>query len=127
MLAINKDNSYTLSLGLAEVKPEENSIVENRTVIAPAKADAQPFSLKVEIEKLYDSPRRDMNVIALYLEQRKPDIQSRAQLSVAIKRHLRPAKDLVPFTDDQILNAIPRAKGITSEWTLETLGKVLTK
>lgn len=86
-----------------------------------------PFSLKEEITKLETSPRRDLNIIAMYLETRRPDINSRDQLSVAIKRHLRGAKQLCPFTDSQILDAVPRAKRLTEEWTLETLTKILTK
>lgn len=85
------------------------------------------FSISEEITKLENNSRRDMNIIALFFEEKKPDIRSKEQLSVAIKRHLRAAKNLSPFTDEQILNAIPKAKSITSEWTLETLIKVLSK
>ena len=92
-----------------------------------AEASSAPFSLKEETQKLEDSPRRDLNIIGLYFSERKPDLQSKAQLSVAIRRHLRAAKDLVPFTDNQILDAVPKAKRITEDWTLETLQKILTK
>lgn len=88
---------------------------------------AQAFSLSQEIQKMEENSRRDINVIALYFEERKPNIKSRDQLQVAIKRHLRPAKMLVPFSDEQILGAVTRAKTITPEWTLETLVKVLSK
>lgn len=86
-----------------------------------------PFIFGEYIKKLEDSERRDMNIIALYLDEKKPKILSADQMRVAVKRHLRPAKDLVPFTNDQILSAIPQARKATPSWTLETLVKILTK
>lgn len=86
-----------------------------------------PFSLESEIKKMEDNKRRDINIIALYFEHRKPNLINKEQVRTAIKRHLRAAKDLTPFTDEQIVDAIPKAKKITSDWTLETLVKCLTK
>ncbi len=136
LLNVGEGNKYTLSGGLAsalhpprqyrveESSVEESRIEENRT---DSDVPSREFSLKREIQKLEESPRRDLNIIALYLDERKPDIQSSEQLSVAIKRHLRAAKELVPFTDNQILNAVPKAKSLTQGWVLETVVKVLTK
>lgn len=87
-----------------------------------------PFSLKNEIKKLEDSKRRDLNIIALLLEERKTDIQTIEQFNVTLKRHLRAAKDLASFTDEQILKAVKYAKKEYGEiWQLETLIKILTK
>jgi hypothetical protein len=83
--------------------------------------------LKEEIKKLEEDPRRDLNIIGYYLDERKPDIRSKEQLSRAIKRHIRAAKELVPFEDDQIVRGFKKAKSQTSEWVLETALKMLTK
>lgn len=86
------------------------------------------FSLSETIKKLEDSERRDMNIIALYFEHRKPNLQNKEQYFQAVKRHLRAAKALVPFTDEQILKALDYAKKEYGEiYTLETLLKILTK
>lgn len=87
----------------------------------------EKFDLKTEITKLEESSRRDLNIIALYFDEKKPDIRNRAQYQVAIKRHLRPAKLLSPFTDDQILRAARKAGEKYPEWTIETLVKLVTK
>lgn len=87
----------------------------------------QEFSLKEEIKKMEENKRRDLNVIALYFDERMPDIKNREQLYVAIRRHLRAAKSLTCFTDDQILKWVEKAKRQTPEWTLETVTKMLTK
>lgn len=85
-------------------------------------------SLKEEIKKLEDSSRRDLNIIALYLSERNPDIQNAEQYQVTLARHLRPAKALIAFTDEQILNGVQKAKNkYPEEWTLETVTKILTK
>lgn len=86
------------------------------------------FNLKDEIKKLEDNKRRDLNIIALYLERRKPDIQSKAQLQVVLRRHLRAARDLKPFTDEQILKACKTAeREYPKFWTLDTIIKILIK
>jgi len=85
------------------------------------------FSLREEIKKLEDNKRRDLNIIGLYFDERKPDLRTKEQFAVALKRHLRAARDLKPFSDDQIIDAIRKAKEFVPGWTLETLLKILTK
>lgn len=82
-----------------------------------------------EIIKKYenDEKRREFNIMALYFEERKPDIKNRGQLRTAVKRHLRPAIALKPFDDNQIIRGFEKAKRQTPEWTLETVAKMLTK
>lgn len=89
--------------------------------------ETKDYSLDKEIEKLEKNSRRDLNIIALYFTQRKPDLRTYDQFAVALKRHLRPAKDLIPFADDQILDAVKKAKEFVPGWTLETVIKILTK
>lgn len=98
--------------------------IKNNTIVAEA---TEEFSLKREIQKMEESPRRDINIIALYLEKKKPDIRNKQQLSIAIKRHLRPAKELTAFDDNQILLGCDKAAKQTPEWVLETVVKMLTK
>lgn len=92
-----------------------------------AATDAAVWNFQEELRKLEDSERRDLNIIALYLDIRKPDIQNKDQFGTAIRRHLRGAKELKPFSDDQIINATKKAKDMKVDWTLETLIKILTK
>lgn len=89
-------------------------------------AEPAPFILKNEIDKLENDKRRDLQVIGLYLSRRKPDIRTKEQLSVTIKRHLRAAKALAPFDDEQIIKAFRKASDVQG-WTIETALKILTK
>jgi hypothetical protein len=123
-LLLTPSKKYAFNNGSTSI--EECSIEEKRIEeIAPV--GTREFSLKEEIRKMEDNPRRDINIVALYFDERKPDIQTYQQFQVALKRHLRIAKDLVPFTNNQIVDAIPKAKRITEGWTLETLTKILCK
>lgn len=90
-------------------------------------SQSSAFVLSEEIKKLEENKRRDLNIIALYFEERKPDIQNSDQFSVALKRHLRDAGSLKPFSDSQILEGVKKAKKQTAEWTLGTVAKMLTK
>lgn len=119
---IQKDNA---SLSKKIHTKETNTKETNTKEIG--EASSPPFSLKDEIKKLEDSPRRDLNIIALYLEHRKPDLKNKEQFEITLKRHLRAAKNLKVFTDNQILKALDKAKRDYPEYTLETLIKLLTK
>ncbi len=129
-LDVYKKELKRLSSGIPKVDPGKDRLGEDRigkeTIQATASV-ALPFSLQEEIQKMEENPRRTINIIALYFRERKPDLRTREQTNEAIKRHLRAAQSLVPFTNDQILDALPKAKRLTEGWTLETLSKVLTK
>lgn len=104
--------------------PNKDTHIKN-THIAPK--NGAWVSLKQAIQKLEENPRRDLNIIALFFEERNPDIQNADQYQIAVKRHLRAAKQLIPFTNQQILTGVKKAKEQTPEWTLETVIKMLTK
>lgn len=109
---------------------DTNNIVENekneRNNIAE-QVPPSPFSLEDELTKLEENSRRDLNIIAFYFRERKTQFKDKEQFNIALKRHLRPAKELSPFSDEQIATASIKAKKDYPEWTIETLVKILTK
>lgn len=90
-----------------------------------------PFDLRDEIVKMEENPRRDMNIIAMYMDMRfdsvKENITNKKTFQTTLRRHLRDAKELVDFSDDQILKGAKTAKAQTKDWTLRTVIKNLTK
>jgi len=113
--------------GVSE-NPEHSITVSNTNNIYSKSDDLHAISFEEEVKKLEDNERRDLNVIALYLREKKPKLENKGQLKVAIRRCLRPAKDLAVFTDKQILYAVAKAKRDYPDiWTLETLSKLLIK
>lgn len=93
----------------------------------PKRNPDQAISLLAEIKLLEDNPQRYKNIIALYFEHRKPDLRTFGQLEAAIARHSAAAAKLKTFSDDQIVKGFSLAKKQTTEWTLETVMKQLTK
>lgn len=95
------------------------------------------FSFEEEIKKLEDSDRRDLNIIALFMEYKakelKPKIKNSTQLSFFIKRYLKIAGQLMKadYSDEQLIDAFDsvkrKFKDSNIDWTLETIGKELTK
>jgi tRNA A-37 threonylcarbamoyl transferase component Bud32 len=88
----------------------------------------EPFNLKEEIKKLEESKRRDFNIIAFYIEKKKPDIRTKGQFVILLKRCLKSAKDLKEFDNDQITKSYRRVvKEYPEIWTIETLLKTIIK
>lgn len=75
-----------------------------------------------------DHKGRHINIIALYFREKGLFFETTGKANTAIRRHLRAAKDLSPFTDKEIMDATKQAKKDYADlWTIETLTKILTR
>jgi hypothetical protein len=76
-----------------------------------------------------DSKQRHIQILGRFFYAKGLIFDNDAQVQAAIRRHLRPAKNLAGFSNDQIDGAIQKVERQYPdiEWTLETLVKVLTK
>lgn len=100
----------------------------SNTIAETSSAQAIPFSLEEEIQKLKDSPRRELKIIGWFISVKKIPLKSKDQVSTTIRRHLRAAKLISPFSKQQIEIAEDAAdRQIGNKWTLETIYKLLTK
>ena len=103
---------------------------DNKNVSEAETPDVVPqsvFNLNDELQKLIKSPRREIGLIGEYLQEKNVKISSSEQLKVAIRRHLRAAKELSKFPDDKIGHATVIAEKEYPSYTLETLVKILTR
>lgn len=91
------------------------------------RSETDPIDLKIELEKMDNDKSRQINIIALYIREKKLKLNNYGQLQSVIKRHLRSSQALRPFDNEQILKGIVKAKKATEEWTLETVVKMVTK
>lgn len=87
----------------------------------------EPFILANEIDKLLNSKRRDLNIVGFYFRESGLEIPSRAVFQKEVGRGLAEAKTLKDFTNIKIKEALKIAKQQYPVWTLETVGKVITK
>lgn len=101
--------------------------VQKTEQYAPPKVVAE-FVFKDELKKLEDSNRRDLNIIALYFDFKKPIITNSAQYQTELKRCFRAAKTLEPFEDDRIWKTMDWLKKYGGfKWTLESVSKYITE
>lgn len=85
------------------------------------------FSWKKYLEDMHSHKNRHVQIIAFYFQEKGLTFANREQAATAIKRHLRAAQGLVPFSDEQLVAGAKKAGKEYPEWTLETLIKVLTR
>lgn len=125
------------SKGVKNRPPNKNHINNNHintvadktaTVDGPKKMeDSDPMGLEDFKVWCTKSPLRHIRIIADYADEKKLTFNTVGQWREFIKRNVRPAKILSPYTDEQISKAmteIEKSKYI-SRWTLETLIKYL--
>lgn len=95
--------------------------------ITEQSSDEGNFYLEEELKKMFGVKDRRMGIIADFLWRKKPDLKSKDQLNITIRRHLRSATDLNKFDDDQIVTTMERLDKEFPKYTLETVLKELTK
>lgn len=126
-------NGVNNSIGITKT----NKVAGTSPASSPSKEkeDSPIIDFKEELERLQTSPRRDLQVVGLFMEFRKARLQKtimkKAQLSLFIKRHLRAAGMIVKaeYTDDQIIEFFETVnkKNKDIDWTIETVIKEITK
>lgn len=94
------------------------------------KADPdEPMSLEQFVASCEKSSRRDIHVIGGWADWSKPDCRTRGQWDAFIKRNVRAASLIAPFTDEQIQRAMVQVKEAQSDYlhkvALETVHKFL--
>ena len=109
-------------------RPIKDTHIKDTHIKEIAVQSPAPWDFKKYLEEMNENKQRHINIIAFYLEEKGLKFESKEQVQAAIKRHLRAAKDLVPFTDKQITAAAEQAKKEYPRiWTIETLVKILTR
>jgi hypothetical protein len=89
----------------------------------------QPFDFAAYLESMRTNSQRHIQIIGRFFHAKGLTFDNLKQVQAAIKRHLRAARDLAGFTNQQIDFAIQKVERQHPdiEWTLDTLVKVLTK
>jgi len=86
------------------------------------------YEFKSYIKKMMTDKNRHIQIIAKYIVTRGLTFDTYDKIQVVIKRHLRPAKQLCAFTDEELRFAAEtcQQKYSNIDWTLETMLKVLS-
>ena len=106
-----------------EPSEEELKIKKNNM---SAKPTVWNFSSK--LEEMKQDKRRHINIIALYWAFKTIQPQNKEQYSALLKRELKPAKELVGFSDEKILEVMDWLENEnTIKWTVETILKFISE
>ena len=93
-----------------------------------AKDELSPFSWEEYLQKMDNHSQRKIQIISYYFQTKGIKFDSLAKAQSAIRRHLRAARELEPFSDEEINKASIKAIADYKElWTIETLVKILTR
>jgi len=128
-----------------EQEPNKEELKEDIAGINPAfplkdkKLDDTPMALQEFIESCKKSPQRHIQIVGGWAEATEPNYTIKGQWNSFIKRNVRPANNLIAFTDEQLQEAFDHLQkdieridentgkkvGFITKFTLETLGKYL--
>lgn len=91
----------------------------------------RPMNLVQFVAWCHTSPHKHINLIGDWAETTEPEFNTVGQWTAYLKRNLRPAKELTPFTHDQLSSGFKRIKkaiheGWLKTYTMETLFKFIT-
>ncbi len=87
----------------------------------------QDFNYDEYLTTMSNDKNRHIQIIAKYLVTRGIQYDSKEKMQMVIKRHIRAARDLSVFSDDELKRAATycKTKYYNIDWTLETMLKVL--
>lgn len=108
--------------GNAKKKRKVNK--ENKSSETSSEED---FSLEKELEKLKQSERKDLRLVGYYFWRKKLVIPTRAVFRKEMGRALAEAKTLKDYDSAKIKTTMDYADANFPLWTLETIGKLITK
>lgn len=114
-----QQQTNTYNKGNKENKGNKNTIAE---------ASSADWTLKDYKEKLEESPKREMNIIALYWDYKKPILNNLEQARGEVKRSIRSATQLKAYEDKRLISTMEYLKKQANfKWTLETVLKYITE
>ena len=115
----NKENIY-ISNSYCDLQSQSGD--KNKIYLKEEKE----FNFKDTLEKMINDKRRHIHIIGLYWRFKGYYFENKGQYQTALKRDCRPAKNLVPYSDERILDVMNYLEDYTDiKWTLETVIKYI--
>lgn len=89
--------------------------------------DPTPMNLQEFVDWYKKSPQRHIRIIADFADQKKAEFTTKGQWQAFADRNMRAARDLSPYTDEQIAKAVKAIlkSDYIEKWGLETVAKYL--
>lgn len=125
----NVDNKKTAKKQQINTDKNDNNKKNEKNTLA-ANAAGEIFNYNATLKNWIEGNNKIYSLIGKFFSYKELTFKTREQMQTAAKRHLRAAKDLQFFTDEQIdesLNKITQKENLKNEFTLDTILKYLTK
>ena len=130
-LAIKENGSYTekvmeisqrFQIG-TQMEPE---VRLGKVRLVPIAANAAEWVLEEKFNEMKESSRRELQILALYYAHKEFKPENSSQLSSAIKRDIRAAKEIIGYANERIVEIMEwLGDNADFKWTLETVHKYI--
>lgn len=104
------------------IKSLNNNIYESKK--KPEKCDDSVFVWSKYLEAMHEHSQRHVSVIAYFFEKKGISFDSKEEAQVAIKRHLRDARDVAKFSDEKISEITTQ---LLKEFPAFTIGTIMKR
>jgi len=137
---MSKNDSLKVSTGDGKVSTDDGKVSPvghkedkvNNNNKEDIVAEATQFILKEYLNKMSQDKNRHIQIIGLYFRFKGFNFENLAQIQAAIKRNVRPARELIGYSDDKISkvmkyldNTMFDRNGNKIKWTVETINKYI--
>lgn len=101
------------------------NVIKNKDILQPAVAE-EIYNYKNQLDKMFKDKNKRMNIIAYYWTIKGFNFDNKQKYSSALKRELRPAGDLIGYSNEDIKRTCEWLKNNADfKWTLETVLKYI--
>ena len=107
--------------------PRPDKDTHSKDTHTSSETSSQVFDWDTYLQGMIDHKRKDLNIIGFFLKTKGVEFNSKAKAEVAVRRHLKAAKELAPFDKKEIGEKIRKLNYDFPKFTLETVIKELIK
>lgn len=109
------------------IRPITNKEIKQIKNITNIGETSSPFVWEDYLKDMGKDARREIKIIRAFFKAKDIAYSSKEKAQSSIKRHLRAAKELIAFDDEEIINTMKKLNYDFPKFTIETVLKELTK
>lgn len=122
---IDADSPIKL-VGTAKIREDEENHLQT-TLFGVEQKPQNDFDFEQWLQSLESGKSRTNHVVALFFREKGIKFDTKEEAESALRRHLKPAKEVARFPDEKIIEKIDLLKKEFPPFTVETIWKHLTK
>jgi len=121
-LSVNNINALSVNTNIVGEPQNPNDGVKE------INKEEKPFSLDEYINSLINNSRRDLHIIGIYWQRKRPIVDNKKAAEKELKMLLKAGNELVDFSDDRIYETMNYLEDYADfKWNLYTVRKYITE